>query len=277
MMRIVPKLIFTMSLSQEQFRITIDAFDGPLDLLLYLVKRAEVDIYDIPIAQIADDYLEVLRTSAAIDVEMAGEFLVMAATLIELKSRSLVPIEVLNEAEEGEDSDADPTDPKGDLIRQLLAYQRFRTAAEHLEQQKQVHALKYNVRVKTALIEEPNTEHALELDDVHIIDLADAYEHIASAIDFERIGEHHVAFDDVPIELCQEDILDRLQRSHTQKLTLQETFQGMQLQERIGMFLATLELVRLRQITIVQDDHFDSIIIKAIEEVTEEQSPSSVQ
>ena len=266
-----------MSLSQEQFRITIDAFDGPLDLLLYLVKRAEVDIYDIPIAQIADDYLEVLRTSAAIDVEMAGEFLVMAATLIELKSRSLVPIEVLNEAEEGEDSDADPTDPKGDLIRQLLAYQRFRTAAEHLEQQKQVHALKYNVRVKTALIEEPNTEHALELDDVHIIDLADAYEHIASAIDFERIGEHHVAFDDVPIELCQEDILDRLQRSHTQKLTLQETFQGMQLQERIGMFLATLELVRLRQITIVQDDHFDSIIIKAIEEVTEEQSPSSVQ
>ena len=266
-----------MSLSQEQFRITIDAFDGPLDLLLYLVKRAEVDIYDIPIAQIADDYLDVLRTSAAIDVEMAGEFLVMAATLIELKSRSLVPIEVLNEAEEGEDSDADPTDPKGDLIRQLLAYQRFRTAAEHLEQQKQVHALKYNVRVKTALIEEPNTEHALELDDVHIIDLADAYEHIASAIDFERIGEHHVAFDDVPIELCQEDILDRLQRSHTQKLTLQETFQGMQLQERIGMFLATLELVRLRQITIVQDDHFDSIIIKAIEEVTEEQSPSSVQ
>ena len=133
------------------------------------------------------------------------------------------------------------------------------------------------MRVKTALIEEPSTEHALELDDVHIIDLADAYEHIASAIDFERIGEHHVAFDDVPIELCQEDILDRLQRSHAQKLTLQETFQGMQLQERIGMFLATLELVRLRQITIVQDDHFDSIIIKAIEEVTEEQSPSSVQ
>ena len=263
-----------MSLSQEQFRITIDAFDGPLDLLLYLVKRAEVDIYEIPIAQIADDYLEVLRTSAAIDVEMAGEFLVMAATLIELKSRSLVPIEILNEIEEGEYSDADPTDPKGDLIRQLLAYQRFRTAAEQLEQQKHAHALKYNVRVKTTLIEEPSTEHALELDDVHIIDLADAYEHIASAIDFERIGEHHVAFDDVPIELCQEDILDRLQRSHTQKLTLQETFQGMQLQERIGMFLATLELVRLRQITIVQDDHFDSIIIKAIEEVTEEQSPS---
>ena len=99
MICIVPKLIFTMSSSQEQFRITIDSFDGPLDLLLYLVKRAEVDIYEIPIAQIADDYLEVIRTSAAIDVEMAGEFLVMAATLIELKSRSLVPIEKFNDDE----------------------------------------------------------------------------------------------------------------------------------------------------------------------------------
>ena len=266
-----------MSLSQEQFRITIDAFDGPLDLLLYLVKRAEVDIYDIPIAQIADDYLEVLRTSAAIDVEMAGEFLVMAATLIELKSRSLVPIEELKEADESDESDVDSADPKGDLIRQLLAYQRFRSAAEKLDEQKHAHALKYNVRVKTAVIEETVNEPALELDDVHIIDLADAYEHIASAIDFERMGEHHVAFDDVPIELCQEDILDRLNRSQSQKLTLQETFQGMQLQERIGMFLATLELVRLRQITIVQDDHFDSIIIKPVEEITEEQSPSSMQ
>ena len=266
-----------MSLSQEQFRITIDSFDGPLDLLLYLVKRAEVDIYEIPIAQIADDYLEVLRTSAAIDVEMAGEFLVMAATLIELKSRSLVPIEKLNDDENVDETDCDPTDPKGDLIRQLLAYQRFRTAAEKLDEQKQAHALKYSVRVKTAVIEEPNNEPALEIDDVHIVDLADAYEHIASAIDFERIGEHRVAFDDVPIELCQEDILDRLNRSQARKLTLQETFQGMQLQERIGMFLATLELVRLRQITIVQDDHFDSIIIKPIENVTEGQSPSSMQ
>ena len=81
--------------------------------------------------------------------------------------------------------------------------------------------------------------------------------------------EDHISFDDVPIELCQEDILDRLKRSQTRQLTLQETFWGMQLQERIGMFLATLELVRLRQITIVQDEHFDSIIIKPIEEIIE--------
>jgi len=82
-----------MSLPQEQFRVTIDAFDGPLDLLLYLVQRAEVDVQDIPIATITDEYLEVLRLGIAVDVELAGEFLVMAATLIEIKSRSLVPEE----------------------------------------------------------------------------------------------------------------------------------------------------------------------------------------
>jgi chromatin segregation and condensation protein Rec8/ScpA/Scc1 (kleisin family) len=93
MMRIVAlRLLFRpMNMPQEQFRITIDAFDGPLDLLLYLVRRAEVDIHDIRISQITEEYLQVLRDGVSVDVEMAGEFLVMAATLIEIKSRSLVP------------------------------------------------------------------------------------------------------------------------------------------------------------------------------------------
>ena len=122
-----------MNPSQEQFRISIEAFDGPLDLLLYLVRRAEVDIHDIPISQITDEYLEILRVAASVDVEMAGDFLVMAATLIEIKSRSLVPPELMTEDEQHQDVEEMPTDPKGDLIRQLLAYQRFRTASEQLE------------------------------------------------------------------------------------------------------------------------------------------------
>ena len=112
-----------MNIPQEQFRITIDAFDGPLDLLLYLVRRAEVDIHDIPIAQITDEYLEVLRDAAAVDVEMAGEFLVMAATLIEIKSRSLVPPDQAAEDDESQSEDEPAVDPRGDLIRQLLAFQ----------------------------------------------------------------------------------------------------------------------------------------------------------
>jgi segregation and condensation protein A len=250
-----------MPLPQEQFRISIDAFDGPLDLLLYLVRRAEVDIHDIPIATITEEYLEVLRQGASVDVEMAGEFLVMAATLIEIKSRSLVPPEQVQEddVELGED-DANE-DPRGDLIRQLLSYQRFRTASELLEARRNLFALRYEVLIGIPKQPVVHEEPSLELDDVHILDLSDAYEHIASAIDFTQLDGHHIAFDDVPIELCQEDLLDRLARSDEKKLTLQATFSGLSLQERVGMFLATLELVRVRKVTIQQTEEWDGAII----------------
>jgi segregation and condensation protein A len=262
-----------MSLPQEQFRISLDAFDGPLDLLLYLVRRAEVDIHDIPIANITDEYLGVLRHSASVDVEMAGEFLVMAATLIEIKSRSLVPPEQVAEDEENAESPEAGVDPRSSLIRQLLAFQRFRTASEMLEAKRSAFSLQYEVVIGMSSIpEEVEEEHSLELDDVHILDLSDAYEHIASSIDFTSLGEHHIAFDDIPIELCQEDLLDRLQRSHDKKLTLETTFEGLSLLERVGMFLATLELVRIRRVTVLQEGQVGSIIISLLaDDVTDDE------
>ncbi|MDG1137233.1 MAG: segregation/condensation protein A [Phycisphaerales bacterium] len=249
-----------MSIHQEQFRIAIDAFDGPLDLLLYLVRRAEVDIHDIPIAQIADEYLEVLKSGAGVDVEMAGEFLVMAATLIEIKSRSLVPPEQAAEDDQEHEDEAQE-DPRGDLIRQLLSYQRFRTASELLEQRRISFGLRYEVEIGSHKLPKINEEPALELDDVHILDLSDAYEHIASAIDFSRLDGHHIAFDDVPIEVCQEELLERLQLSTLSQLTLSSTFEGLTAPERVGMFLATLELVRMRRVTITQSEHTSGEII----------------
>jgi len=254
-----------MHLPQEQFRISLEAFDGPLDLLLYLVRRAEVDIHDIPIAEITDDYLEILRHSASVDVEMAGEFLVMAATLIEIKSRSLVPPEQIEEDNQQDEAEDAPSDPKGDLIRQLLSYQRFRTASEQLEAKRLAFGLRFEAGVGILEVKDEEEEPSLELDDVHILDLSDAYEHIASSIDFTRIGEHHVAFDDIPIELCQEDLLDRLTRNAEKQITLQSTFEGLTQPERVGMFLATLELVRLRRVTVHQDDMLGSILVSLLE------------
>ena len=256
-----------MNIPQEQFRITIDAFDGPLDLLLYLVRRAEVDIHDIPIAQITDEYLEVLRDAAAVDVEMAGEFLVMAATLIEIKSRSLVPPDQAAEDDESQSEDEPAVDPRGDLIRQLLAFQQFRTASEQLESLRISFALRFETSVGISKLSGVEPEPALDLDDVHILDLSDAYEHIASSIDFTCLGEHHVAFDDIPIELCQEDLLDRLARVDNKRLSLQDTFEGLTLQERVGMFLATLELVRTRRVTVQQDEFIGSIFVELIPDV----------
>src|SRR5512145_653717 len=131
---------------QDEYQVRLDAFCGPLDLLLYLIRQAEVDVHEIPIARITDQYLEFLRQVEDIDIEAAGEFLVMAATLIEIKSRTImppssvpagepgdgeVPLEGLPDGEEGSSragTGGRGADPRYELVRQLLQYQRFRIA-----------------------------------------------------------------------------------------------------------------------------------------------------
>ncbi|MDP7069981.1 MAG: segregation/condensation protein A [Phycisphaerales bacterium] len=229
--------------TQKDYRVSLEAFEGPLDLLLFLVRRAEVDLQDIPIGQITDQYLEVLRRTGEtdVDIEQAGEFLVMAATLVEIKSRTLTPPEAKSASDEGGDEDADPRDA---LIRQLLAYQRIRRAAELLDEGRREFDRRGHVSIGYERGHLPVLQEGLELDDVHAMDLAEGYERIASAIDFSRLGDHVVEMDDTPIALYEQDLVDRLRRRSGQPLTLQDAFAGQTPAQRIGMFLAVLELVR---------------------------------
>ena len=177
------------------------------------------------------------------------------------------PPEIAAEDDEREIDTDDPIDPRGNLIRQLLAFQRFRTASEHLESMRLSFMNSFMVSVGIQKVPEMDEEPSLDLDDVHLLDLSDAYEFIASSIDFARLGEHHIAFDDIPIEICQEDLLQQLSQTNEKKLTLQTAFQGLSLTERVGMFLATLELVRIRRITVQQDDYQGHIMIALLEDV----------
>ncbi|MDP6987367.1 MAG: segregation/condensation protein A [Phycisphaerales bacterium] len=238
--------------SQKDYRVTLEAFEGPLDLLLFLVRRAEVDLQDIPIAEITDQYLEVLHHTRGddVDIEQAGEFLVMAATLVEIKSRSLSPPE-RSESDEGElDASGDPRD---ELIRQLLAYQRIRAAGDALEVKKTDFSRRYPVATGFDHTEFPPIGTGLELEDLHVMDLADAYERIASAIDFGKLGDHVVELDDTPIALYEQDLVDQLGRRSGRSLTLQDAFAGRQPVQRVGMFLAVLELVRRFQVRFEQE------------------------
>lgn len=268
---------------QDEYRVTLDAFEGPMDLLLYLIRRVEVDITEIPIARIADQYLDFLHHIEDIDVETAGDFLVMAATLIELKSRSLMP----PEEPEGEGSEGDSegksssgpaVDPRLQFVRQLLAYQRYRTAAEWLDEQRLAFMAMHPNRpgkLLAAVAEEMDARAAaeaedadeeedfdadLELEDVHVLDLAEAYERCIGSVDLSRLGDHIVEMDDTPIALHQEDLMDRLRRSSTGRLLLHEAFSGQNTGQRVGMFLATLELTRMRKVK-VQQDSIDSEIV----------------
>lgn len=258
---------------QEDYQIALNNFQGPLDLLLYLIRRAEVDIQDIPIARIADDYVTFLRQLDHIDVDVAGEFLVLAATLVEIKSRALMP----PEEHQGRRPEDDKTglataDPRYELVQQLLAYQRFRIASEDLDARREAFSLRYPAvpcRKSRPDHESPAEPIELDLEDVHVYDLSESYQHVMESIDFSRLGDHRVEIDDTPIELYQEDLLDQLTRMREGKMTLQQSYAGKTCAQRIGFFLAVLELVRQRRILVRQDDIHTDIEVELLDEPPE--------
>ncbi len=253
---------------QDEYQVSLDSFCGPLDLLLYLIRRAEVHIHDIPIAEITDQYLSFLRQVDDIDIEAAGEFLLVAATLMEIKSRTLMATDPVEAGEGDADGEppiaaAEPSDPRVELVQQLLDYQRYRIASETLEDRHQAFIRQFAAQPVRADDEQPEDEPVLlELEDAHVYDLYESYERIVRSIDFARLGDHRVEIDDTPAALYQEDLLDRLGRTPDGRLTLQETFDGCPRLQRLGLFLATLELVRLRRIEVRQDDLLSEIVVE---------------
>ena len=234
--------------------IAVDAFEGPMDLLLHLVRVHEVDIHDIPVALIAERYMEAIADLSTIDIDTAGEFLVMAATLAEIKSRvvaaeNLSPEDAEAAKREHTKQDKDPEDPRAELVRQLLEYKRLRDRADALEER--LATWQSRARVAPALRpsrDDTEEDLALDMDDLSLTDLVEAFDRIASAIQFDRLGEHTVTDDDTPIELHQADAVDRLERARTETgepaLPLAALFTGRTRGEAIGMFLGILELIR---------------------------------
>ena len=240
-----------------EYLVRLEQFQGPLDLLLFLIRRAEVDIHDIPIHTITQQYLDHLGQLHRIDMETAGEFLVLAATLVEIKAKSLTPREEGADGAETAEALAglDRADPRLDLVRQLLAYQRFRDASEALESLRQEHARRHEAR---AGIDEPTEDEtedesaSIELEDAHVLDLLEAFERIIAAVDLDRLGDHRVEMDETPIALHQADLIDRLEHAPGRRLSLQEAFSGRRRLEMIGLFLAALELARSQRVVIRQ-------------------------
>ena len=254
----------TPAASEGDYRVELEAYSGPLDLLLYLVKRHEIDLHDIPIARLTEQYLEHVRRIKAMDVNLAGEFLVMAATLLEIKSQMIIPAAPPAEGAQGETGDEasvdesglNALDPRYELVQQLLAYKRFKDAAGGLEDRWDDWRARYAARPKQAATDGTPDEAApveIDLDDASVMDLCEAFARMLDSIGQRR--DHQVTYDDTPIELHAADIVDRLERESAQDgMTLQTFFAGRTHRgELIGLFLATLELVKQRRIRVVQD------------------------
>lgn len=227
----------------REYLVRTDIYNGPMDLLLYLIRRNEVDLYDIPVAEITRQYVEYVNVLQTIDPNVAGEFLVMAATLLEIKSRTLLPRPVTDSGEE-----EDLSDPRLELVRQLLEYKKFKDASFELSAAAETQAAKWpRVPVKVA----PAPAGEVDMDDVQIWDLVAAFNQLMTSIGV-RTTTHDVVFDDTPIALHAVDIVDRLQREKGE-MQFAEIFTNRTKSEMIGLFLALLELMRQQRVRIRQE------------------------
>lgn len=244
------------------YQVALESFHGPLDLLLYLVKRNEVDVLDIPIAPIAGQFLDYLQVMQALDVEVAGDFLVMAATLMEIKSKLLLP-------HEAEAPEADGPDPRRELVKQLMEYRKFKDAAAALEER----AEDQQSRMPRELVEEANIpEGAIPVRRVELWDLVSAFGRLMR--ETLALQTKSITVDDTPMHVYQAQIRNRLRDAV--KLTLAQLFTPPFYRSRlIGIFLAILELIKGRELWLEQTEPFGEIWISLRDEPFEESTPES--
>jgi segregation and condensation protein A len=246
------------------YRVNLEVFAGPMDLLLYLVRKEEVDIYDIPIARITEQYCAYIEMLKSLDIDVAGDFLVMAATLMEIKSAMLLP----RESAEGQEA-IDANDPRAELIRQLLEYKKFKDAANLLDASAQEQSLRF--ARPQSIIERlsPNAEPEIDMEQVSVWDLLGAFDAIMKATG--RSAEYKRIADDTPIDLYQIEILHRLQTEGP--MPFERVFEGKANRfVLLGLFLGLLELVREKLVWAEQEQSRGSIYLRPLTDVPAEQA-----
>lgn len=231
----------------DQLKVTLGDFEGPLDLLLYLIRQDQVNIYDIPVARITDEYLRYLKLMEELDLAVAGDFLVMAAQLVELKSRMLLPRDPLAVEDEAED-------PRTELVNRLLEHEKFKAAAQMLWSRATVErAVFTRAEIET---DKNNPEVAVGLFDLLTV--------------FQKILARHK--EEVLLEIEREEVtmaemIERLRNMirSAGELNLVKFFERAQSRrELVVAFLSVLELVRLAEISLIQRETFGEITARAV-------------
>ena len=235
---------------EAENRVSLEIFEGPLDLLLYLIKKDEVDIYDVSIEKITSQYLEYIETFKILNIELASEFIVMAATLMYMKSRTLLP-----RNEQAPEDDVDDEDPRWELIRQLVEYKKFKDAAYYLERREADNQQIFGSERQDA--EEDDEEPILN---VGIFDLIRAFQGILKRFeDEENLAE--IADDRFTVSDKIDYLMVRVNKG--QKIKFAELFADATTKGEVMVtFLALLELIRLNEFQVRQEAILGEIEIK---------------
>lgn len=235
---------------EEEYKIRLDVFEGPLDLLLYLIKKEELDIYDIPIERVTAQYIQYLDLMKMLDLNIAGEFLVMAATLMMIKSRMLLPVEDRPEIEDEEE------DPRWDLVRQLVEYKKFKDAALHLEA---LEVRREDIFGRDGVEAVLGKDTEMSLRDVGIFDLISAFQDALKKVKTEELREIFAERFTVAEKI---EVLGDMLRTQ-KKISLSGVFENMRSRnEIVCTFLALLELIRMKTATVTQKGTYGEILVE---------------
>ena len=230
------------------YEVKLDVFEGPMDLLLYLIRKDELDIYDIPIAHITTQYLSFLQHIHQLDIEQASDFILMAATLLRIKSQMLLPREELGLNDEGEE------DPKAELVRRLLEYQQFKDIADWL-------GVRKNERRDVFLRRQGPDDgvgESAQLRPVSLFDLLAMYKHVLDTVPENLV--HQIVEEEVSVAECIDYLLAVLVRNS--RISFIDLLQGRDRQALIATFVGILELLKAQRVRVQQARPFDEIWIE---------------
>jgi segregation and condensation protein A len=234
----------------QPYQVVLPAFEGPLDLLLHLIQQHELDIRDIPIAFISEKYVEYILLMQGLNIDLASEYLVMAATLAHIKSKMLLPTPPQDQEEEAESD----VDPRAELVRRLLEYQKYRHAAEELG-----NAPVLGRDVFTRGAPAPSVDGPAPLAQVSVFKLLDAFQSVLKRV--KQTAEHHIDVDRISISERINQLTDLLRGKP--RVRFEELFEeAMTRSDLVVTFLALLEMTRLRMTRIYQDGPLDPIYVE---------------
>lgn len=240
-----------------EYHVKLDAFEGPLDLLLHLVNRLEIDIYDISVSQITDQYLEFIHTMQELQLDIAAEYLLMAATLLEMKSKMLLPARE-DEPAEGEFEAGFEEDPREELIRRLVEYRKYKAVSETLRKREARWQLVYSK--PPSLFAEPQ---AKPLAEVSVYDMISALQKLVKRKQLEVPRKTKIQRQEISIKDRMDEIIKDLDQSYGRK-AFRDFYDSSDREHIVTTFLAVLELMKKRMIVCEQEGNFADIIIYRI-------------
>lgn len=244
------------------YQVKIDAFEGPLDLLLHLINRLEIDIYDIPVAQVTEQYLSYIKTMNELKLDVASEFLVMAATLLAIKSKMLLP----KHEEDFNEEDADFTyeeDPRDELVERLIEYRKYKEAAHDLKTLEQERSLIYTKPPSD--LSDFTKEKQQEKSDLNVslYDMLAAFQKLLRRKKLQRPMATKIARQEISIEKRMSEIMDELKQQKT-RINFNDLFPFPEKEHIVVTFLAILELIKRKEIDIEQQENFGEIFVEAV-------------